>query len=355
MALWLAGSRPGRPARVPADHLSVQDALSAPPPPRSFDIVLGNPPWGVKLSAEQAPRLAAAAPKALSGHRDSYLFFLQLAADTARDDGAVGLVLPDTVLSQVRYQGMRRSLLERFRPLKVALLGESIFAGATAPACLLCLTGKEAAPESFPTLDLRRVPRSGLDAALSQAGSPTPRDAPTTASHSSFLLPSAWLRQLLARLTAALAPLAAPGPGFEFHDVGINYPRAEIGRALLYSGTREHPDDIPVARGRDFAPFSEIAHSAWLRHDWRGRIGAVERVSVREPVYRLTPKILFRQTADWPVATLDRRGVWFGRSVIAITGKTEHDLLALLAVLNSRAFAALYRGWRRREAAPSPR
>jgi len=35
--------------------------------------------------------------------------------------------------------------------------------------------------------------------------------------------------------------------------------------------------------------------------------------------------------------------VWFGRSVIAITGRSERDLLWLAAVLNSRAFAVLYR------------
>ena len=64
---------------------------------------------------------------------------------------------------------------------------------------------------------------------------------------------------------------------------------------------------------------------------------------MREQVYRRAPKMLFRQTADRPVATLDRKGVWFGRSVIALTAAKESDLLRLTAVFNSRAFGALYR------------
>jgi hypothetical protein len=130
---------------------------------------------------------------------------------------------------------------------------------------------------------------------------------------------------------------------FRFHDVGINYARAGVGEAILYCGEMEDPRDIPVVRGRDFGALTPIGHSAWLRHDWRERVPAGARVSVREPVYRTTPKLLLRQTGDRPVVTLDREGVYFGRSVIAITASSQRELLCLAAVLNSDVFAALYR------------
>jgi hypothetical protein len=155
---------------------------------------------------------------------------------------------------------------------------------------------------------------------------------------------------------------------FRFHDVGINYATAALGQALLYTGRRQHRADIPVTRGRDFAAMAVPGSSArsagsgqaWLRHDWRQRVPPGAEVSVREDVYRTAPKLLFRQTGDRPVATVDRGGVHFGRSVIAITaprlgsgwGKAERsrspapsqdDLLWLAAVMNSAIFAALYR------------
>jgi hypothetical protein len=340
LAVWLCASRPGSPATIPADHITVADALSQPPSPRSFDAVIGNPPWGASIP-QSSEDLALPSPS--GGHSDSYILFLRLAAEAARDDGVVAMLVPDTILYQVRCEPMRRSLLERFRPLSISLLGDSIFPGATAPAAVLCLAGTQIAPVQYPSLDLRRAPRRALPEIISRPGAPVPSHAPLTAPHASFLHPPAWLKQLRDRLTATLPLLGDPALGVRFHDVGINYGNARAGRAILYSGQRDHPGDTPVTRGRDFGPFTEIGHSMWLRRDWRALVGSGDGVSVRDDLYRAAPKLLFRQTADRPVATIDPRGVHFGRSVIAVTAARERDLLALCVLMNSRAFAALYR------------
>jgi hypothetical protein len=343
LGVWLAASRPGRPAALPAEHLVVGDALSERLGDAAFDAVVGNPPWGVKLAPSRARKLAEASPQALGGHRDSYLFFLHLAAERVGDEGGIGMLLPDAVLWQVRYEGMRRALLERLRPLRVMLLGDRIFPGATAPACALCLVGRGIAPDEFATCDLRRVPRAQLERAVGEPGWLAPRDAAAESLHHSLLVAPGWQRDLLARMRARYRTLGDSADRFEFHDAGINYPRAEVGRAVLYSGEREDRRDIPVVRGRDFGALTDIGHSAWLRHDWRDRKQKADGLAVRESVYRAAPKLLLRQTGDRPVATVDRSGVWFGRSVIAITGRSERELLWLAAVLNSDVFAALYR------------
>jgi hypothetical protein len=343
LSVWLAASRPGRPAALPPHHITVGDALGARLQQRSFDVVVGNPPWGVKLSQERALELAREAGEALSGHRDSYLFFLHLAGRCARDDGTVGMLLPDAVLSQARCQGLRRWLLERFRLLRVVLLGGSVFAGATAPGCILCLAGRGVAPPVYETADVRRVARGRLREEVSRPGLTTPGEAPLSAPQYSFVIAPEWLRLMLDRLRADSPSLADLSDVFRFHDVGINYPTAAAGRAILYPGCREDARDIPVARGRDFGPFTPIGHSMWLRHDWHERVRSTAGVSVRDGIYRQAPKLLFRQTGDRPVATVDQQGVWFGRSVIAITAGEESDLLWLAAFFNSRAWAALYR------------
>jgi predicted RNA methylase len=343
LGIWVAASRPGRPAALPAEHLIVGDALSQPLRKSTFDVVVGNPPWGVKLGPARARKLAEPSPEALGGHRDSYLFFLQLASRRVGERGGIGMLLPDVVLWQVRYEGIRRALLERFRPLRVMLLGDRIFPGATAPACALCLAGTSVAPDEFATSDLRRVPRAQLEKAVGDPGWLAPRDAAVESLHHSLLVAPGWQRELLGRMHARHGTLGESAGRFEFHDVGINYPRAEVGRAVLYSGEREDRRDIPVVRGRDFGALTEIGHSAWLRHDWRNRKRPADGLAVRESVYRVAPKLLLRQTGDRPVATVDRRGVWFGRSVIAITGQSQRGLLWLAGVLNSEVFAALYR------------
>jgi hypothetical protein len=337
LSLWLTASRPGRPAAIPAAAVSVRDTLLERPRRRSVDIVVGNPPWGVKLTPSQAAQLSELAPDALRGHRDSFLFFLALGAEAVRGDGAIGLVLPDALLSQVKYEAAREHLLASFRPLHVARFGDRLFPGATAPACALCLIGKSVAPHSFVTSDLRGAKPRGLAEGASWA---MPSDAPTAAPHHSFLLPPPQLDRLLRGLCPRHRGLGEP---FRFHDSGINYATADLGRALLYTGARQYPEDIPVTRGRDFAALTVPGSSAWLRHDWRCRVPSSAKVSVRADLYGMAPKLLFRQTGDRPMATVDRAGVYFGRSVIAVSAPSERDLLWLAAVMNSGIFAALYR------------
>ena len=342
LALWLVASRPGRPAAVPAATVAARDTLARPPERRAFDVVVGNPPWGVKLPSDLASALARRArPRegghpALSGHRDSFLYFLALSVDTARDDGAVGLVLPDALLWQVKYEAIRRHLLVRFRPLRVTLLGDALFPGATAPACALCLVGREIAPRRFAVGDLRNAHRGARSWSAAC-------EVPTGAAHHSFLPPPPWLDRLERRMAEKHRTLGDLGQVFRFHDVGINYATAALGQALLYTGRRQHRADMPVTRGRDFAAVTVPGSSAWLRHDWRERVPPGGEVSVREDIYRTVPKLLLRQTGDRPVATVDRVGVYFGRSVIAITAPSQDDLLWLAAVMNSAVFAALYR------------
>lgn len=354
LAVLLGASMSGRALTLPPESVQVGDALSLTwPMERSFDVVAGNPPWGVKLEPARAAGLARLAPEALEGHRDSFLFFLLLAAAQAREDGALAFVLPDAVLFQVRYQAARRHLLRRFRPLWVARLGERVFPATTAPAALLCLGARALPDRELHIADARCCRRSDLAAVLAHSSYQVPQPEVEATPQLSFVPPPQWLRMLFQRLCDTL-PSLGDLDDVELHDVGINYPTAETGRTILYRGPREDPRDMPVTRGRDFVAFGPIGRSLWLRHDWRARLAAKRQAGVREHVYRLAPKLLFRQTGERPIATIDREGVWFGRSVIAVTArdaeKPSHarqsegcfTLLWLCAVLNSRPFAALY-------------
>jgi hypothetical protein len=127
-------------------------------------------------------------------------------------------------------------------------------------------------------------------------------------------------------------------------DVGINYNRAAVARRVLYSGPEpEDPRDLSRYRGRDFDRYTCVRRGGWLRHDAAAQLDEGEHLTLSWPAYRLSQKIVLRQTADRLVATLDYTRMAMGRSVIAITAEREVSLRAVLACLNSRLLTELYR------------
>ncbi|HEU4325749.1 MAG TPA: N-6 DNA methylase [Roseiflexaceae bacterium] len=97
-------------------------------PARAFDLVVGNPPFGI-ATATPAGRFHA-----------SEVRFLLRALDLARPGGAVGLVLPSGVLANERLRGLRSELLARATPLAVIALPRQTFSHTgTSALCSLVL------------------------------------------------------------------------------------------------------------------------------------------------------------------------------------------------------------------------
>jgi len=330
LALCLeTGARP----EILARHLRCADALALRPRPwRRFDLVVGNPPWGARYPAEQHAELRRRAGIQTLGSFDSFKIFLAIGA--RRSDGAVGMVLPQAMLAQETHADIRHFMLARFDPYYVAHLGDRLFPGAAAPACALVF-----GPRPGPAVP-RYERMGGLEGGESTGVAPTV----LVSGREGFLVGSSPVLRLLRRLQASHPALGDLAHLYRVRDVGINYNRASAGRRVLYGGDEaESPLDRPRYRGRDFDRYTAIGCSGWLRHEPARYLAPGETLSYGQAVFELPEKVVFRQTADRIVATLDRSRMAMGRSVIAITREADASLLPLLACLNSQLLTALYR------------
>jgi predicted RNA methylase len=115
----------------------VADGLdSASLPAASFDLVIGNPPFGIATPwADQRPSA-------------SEVRFLLRAVELARPGGLIALVLPSGVLANERLQATRGSLIERCTVLAVVALPRDTFreAGTRAACSILLLRNTPPAP-----------------------------------------------------------------------------------------------------------------------------------------------------------------------------------------------------------------
>jgi hypothetical protein len=101
----------------------------------SFDLVIGNPPFGVATSPGDGRAPA------------SEVLFLLRAIEFARPGGHIALVLPSGVLANERLQVVRAELIRRCTLLAVVALPRSTFSHAgTSAACSILLLQNAPAP-----------------------------------------------------------------------------------------------------------------------------------------------------------------------------------------------------------------
>jgi N-6 DNA Methylase/TaqI-like C-terminal specificity domain len=315
LGIWL---ETGARISILVDHLRIGDPLASMETACRYDVVVGNPPWGIASSAYGR--------SAGTGRTDSFKLFLALALKLTR--GSIGMIVPQAVLLQQSHADIRAALRRVLDPYFVATLPDSVFPDAAAPACALVF-GPKPGPSQVTVL-------SGIASRIHSisAGRWTSRGFP---------LAPGWLLDLLEDLQRRHPVLGDLKHLYRVRDVGINYNRGDIARRVLYAGPEpEDPRDLPRYRGRNFDRYTPIAREGWIRHDAAQRLLPGERLAIPRSEFRAREKIVLRQTADRLVGTLDRTRMAMGRSVIAITAEGGESLPALLACLNSRLLTVLY-------------
>ncbi|MEN9938875.1 MAG: hypothetical protein RLZZ387_5454 [Chloroflexota bacterium] len=112
LSLWLTCSEPGSPLMLPEGRLWAAESLLgvdwAGDHPGGFDVVLGNPPWGARLAGDR--EALRRAYQAAVGELESASLFTELALRICAPGGRVGLVTPNTWLTLVRQEGLRRAV-----------------------------------------------------------------------------------------------------------------------------------------------------------------------------------------------------------------------------------------------------
>ena len=141
----------------------------------------------------------------------------------------------------------------------------------------------------------------------------------------------------------------------EFKDAGINYQRVKVGLAkkgnsdlgqrLLYkSEEKESEEDKMFWRGENIDSYYTAPETQnFVRISTTDSLRENERVILNEEYFTKAPKLIWRQTAPYPIATIDSNGIWFARSVQA--GVITDDSFSyeyILALLNSSYLRFLY-------------
>ncbi len=137
-------------------------------------------------------------------------------------------------------------------------------------------------------------------------------------------------------------------------DTGINYSckgvgmknkgKSNLSKRIIYSGKHLNKNDHEFLKGIDINKYVVNYHpDRYLRNNYNSLLKKNEFVGYDIVTFNTCPKILWRQTADRPIAAIDYQGVWYGRSIHAGTLKDERfDRRYIAALLNSNYLAYIY-------------
>ena len=300
-----------------------------------FDVVIGNPPWGSNID-EEAEYLGKKYPYSTQAYKDIYKIFIDKSISLLKPSGLLGFIVPNTFLYQPRYQDIKE-IVDQYENF-VINLGERIFSNVQLPACILILKKKKGSNKFV--ADLMQEDRISLPTKI-------------------FLINPAQEQQ-----ADKVKESIIKDTELKFDDVlllkdaGINYQAVNVGKGkkgqsrlgqqLFYEGKKQKSSDVEYWKGVHINKyFIQPKTDNFVRTDYKSFKLENERVILNKAFFELTPKIIWRQTASSIIASVDTRGIWFGRSIIGAALKGEYknkvDIYYALAVFNSKYIDYIYK------------
>ena len=107
-----------------------------------FDIIIGNPPFGAKLSSDEKKIYKEYYSDVHMRTPETYCYFISLAFRLANTNGIVSYIVPNNMFFQNENEKTRSLLLFNHRLIRAINLGDNTFENADVPTCIFIASSK---------------------------------------------------------------------------------------------------------------------------------------------------------------------------------------------------------------------
>ncbi len=281
-----------------------------------FNIVIGNPPYGVKFSSEEK-KLMRGLYSEIQFKIDSYALFTYRSIDLLNKEGICFYIIPSTLLDNFFLSNLRKKLVVENQLLELVELDDKVFSSAVVHSLILGFkktnaenynikTGKSKALEGMTTI----VPKSYL---LNQE-------------NFQFNLRNYEYDSLIKKLEI---------DSIKFEKIIDLRQAIKTGNDELYITDQKLEGYKPIIRGKDMGRYFINFKNLYLNY---GKHLACPR---DEKIFN-QPKLLIREAGDKITATYDEENFYVMSSVYnGILIDQKFKLKYILALLNSNVFQFL--------------
>ncbi len=288
-----------------------------------FDVIVGNPPY-VQLSARDyshgaVNRYLTDTYGSSMGRRNAFGYFVEKALrDLLREGGYLGLVLPNTILTQASYGDLRRMMLSG-TITEITTYSKPVFKDAVVETVDIVLRASRPVDA-----EIRLCRRDGRGKLISTRH--VPQLAYDRDEQAAFLVhvgrTSLELGRRIARAHTPLGEL-----------VHVNQAIALKGnRAASLFDHKGASNFVPVLDGREVSRYGIKWSGRYLEYE-RARIHSCKR----RDIFESPEKIFVRRVGERIIAALDREGFYALNTLLVLNLKpgAAVGLPFLLAILNS--------------------
>jgi len=128
-----------------------------------FDVVIGNPPYGAKLTVEEKKFFKKEYSDVHMRTPDTFNYFISKGLRNLHDGGVLSYIVPNNLFFQSEYEKTRRLLLAK-NQFQIGLnLGDGVFNTATVPSCIFLSSKQNRGTTKYQYADLRNAKKEVLD------------------------------------------------------------------------------------------------------------------------------------------------------------------------------------------------
>ena len=102
-----------------------------------FDVVIGNPPYGVKFEASDKDFFKSKYQDIHERTPESYNYFVKHFSEISSNQGLCSLIIPSSFLNQAEFEKSRKMILSNYSPFVILNLGDAVFEDVATPTCIL--------------------------------------------------------------------------------------------------------------------------------------------------------------------------------------------------------------------------
>jgi len=315
-----------------------------------FDVVIGNPPYGILLDRETQAFYTENFP--LTSYKTNlYILFIERMLQVF-SKGVVHFIIPKSLLFNSYYEKIRNALIHKTELNEIYTITEKVFEDAEVGSSLLLkftIKGKPNLKNCVRLAEAEKIDNFIMSTGLIES----------SLSQDFFLsVPNCEISVVSSEAESLLRKLYSLKRVKDFYSLKNGLNPGNIKHILILE---EKSDDNhkPIIWGRDISPYYISWSGQYINYnvnigdsislnDIKSKEGMNKQTRVdfglRTPNLFENRKILVRKTGDSLIACLDAENYYFDTLVHGIYEvNEEYPLEVLLAVLNSKAATVFYR------------